>query len=36
LKGGFVVSGTDDELLLIASGRNAKTIRLIIKPASGV
>jgi hypothetical protein len=36
VKGGFVISGTDDELLLIASGRNAKTIRLIIKPASDV
>jgi endoglycosylceramidase len=34
VKGGFVVSGTDAEELLIASGRKATTIHLIIKPAS--
>ena len=34
VKGGYVVSGRDDELLLISSGRKAKTIHLIIKPAS--
>lgn len=34
LRGGFVVSGTNDEELLIASARNAKNVHLVISPAS--
>jgi Glycoside hydrolase family 5 C-terminal domain len=33
VKGGYVVSGSGDALLLIASARNAKTIHLLVKPA---
>lgn len=36
VKGAYVVSGTDDEELLIASARNAKTVHLTIKPASAL